>query len=264
MINMNCSKHNEVINAKVKFEDMINTIQLGDCYELIKNIPDKSIDCVYVDIPYLYQQGGNGNSRIALQGKKMKKELQKANIYDGIDYKIFYQFIRVLKNINCFIWCSKEQIFPILKWFDENTDSTYQILTWNKTNPVPMCNGNWLSDIEYCLYFNRGTKLNDGIKNKSKWYISSLNVKDKKLYNHPTIKPLELVKRHILHTTQPNEIILDCFCGSGTTCVAAKETGRKFIGMEINPEYYQIAVDRLNGILAHGQTSIFTDFNTVI
>lgn len=247
----------------MKFEDMINTIQLGDCYELIKDIPDKSIDCIYVDIPYLYQQGGSGSSRIAMQVQKMKKELQEAKIYDGIDYNIFFEFIRVLKNINCFIWCIKEQIYPILKWFNENTNSTYQILTWNKTNPVPMCNGNWLSDIEYCLYFNRGTKLNDGFELKSKWYTSPLNQNDKKLFNHPTIKPLELVKRHLLHTTQTNDIVLDCFCGSGTTCLACKETGRRYIGMEIDPKYHKIAVDRLNGINANGQTSIFTDFDNL-
>ena len=243
----------------MKFEDMINNIIHCDCYEMIKKIPDNSIDCIYVDIPYLFQQGGTGSSRIALQVQKMKKELQNANIYDGIDYNIFNEFLRVLKNINCFIWCSKEQIYPILKWFNENTDCTYQILTWNKTNPVPMCNGNWLSDIEYCLYFNRGTKLNNGIENKSKWYISPLNVKDKELYNHPTIKPLNLVKRHLLHTTQPRDIVLDCFCGSGTTCVACKETGRRFIGMEINEEYFNIAQKRINGITANGQMSMMFD-----
>lgn len=84
---------------------------------------------------------------------------------------------------------------------------------------------------------------------------------DKKLFNHPTIKPIEFVKRHILHSTQPNDIVLDCFCGSGTTCLACKETGRKYIGMEIDPEYHKIAVNRLNGITAQGQTSIFTDFD---
>ena len=248
----------------MKIEEIENKILLGDSYELIKKIPDKSIDCIYVDIPYLFQNGGgSGNSRIAQQVKKTKQELQDLKIYDGIDYSIFNDFIRVLKNINCFIWCSKEQVYPILKWFNENTNCTYQILTWNKTNPVPMCNGNWLSDIEYCLYFNRQTKLNEGYELKSKWYISSLNQNDKKLYMHPTIKPLELVKRHILHTTQPNDIILDCFCGSGTTCVACKETGRKYIGIEINPEYHKIAVNRLNGINANGQTSIYTNFDEI-
>ena len=74
---------------------------------------------------------------------------------------------------------------------------------------------------------------------------------------------MELVKRHILHSTQPNDIVLDCFCGSGTTCVACEETGRRFIGMEINKKYYEIAKDRLNGITANGQMSIFTDFEKV-
>ena len=82
-------------------------------------------------------------------------------------------------------------------------------------------------------------------------------------YKHPTIKPLELVKRHILHTTQKDDIILDCFSGSGTTCVAAKELERQFIGIEINSEYYKISLDRLNGILANGQLSFDTDINKI-
>ena len=146
-----------------------------------------------------------------------------------------------------------------------NLDTSYEILTWNKTNPIPMVDNTWLPDIEYCLFFREKgkVKLNDGYELKSKWYISPINKSDKDLYKHPTIKPLELVKRHILHSTQPNDIVLDCFCGSGTTCVACKETGRRFIGMEIDPEYHKIAVDRLNGINANGQTSIFTDFDNI-
>lgn len=238
-------------------QKFLNKITCGDCYELIKELPDKSVDCIYTDIPYKYEAGGGGTSRIAQQVQKMKNELQDNGIWDGIDYSIFQEFVRVMKNINIFIWCSKVQIFDILKWFNENTDSTYQILTWNKTNPVPMCNGNWLSDIEYCLYFNRGTKLNDGIEHKSKWYTSSLNVKDKSLFNHPTIKPLPLVKRHLLHATQPNDIVLDPFMGSGTTAVACKELNRQYIGFEIDPKWSKIANDRLNGIDASGQMSLF-------
>ena len=67
---------------------------------------------------------------------------------------------------------------------------------------------------------------------------------------------MELVKRHILHSTQENDIILDCFAGSGTTCVACKETNRRYIGMEIDKEYHKIAVNRLNGIDASGQISM--------
>ena len=67
----------------MKFEDMINNVILGDCYEVIKNIPDKSIDCVYVDVPYLYKQGGAGTSEIAKRATKNKIELMGTiNDYD--------------------------------------------------------------------------------------------------------------------------------------------------------------------------------------
>lgn len=135
----------------------------------------------------------------------------------------------------------------------------FEILTWNKTNPTPMTNNVFLPDIEYCLLFREnGCKLNPGYELKSKWYISPINKADKDKYNHPTIKPLELVKRHILHSTQPGDLVLDCFSGSGTTCLACKETGRNYIGIEINPEYYKISQNRLNGILANGQMSLDT------
>lgn len=237
----------------------VNKITCGDCYKLIKELPDKSIDCIYTDIPYLFDKGGCGSSEISLRMAKIHKdELKKeTDLVDGIDYTIFYDFVRVMRKINCFIWCSKLQIYPVLDWFMKNTDCTYQILTWNKTNPVPMCNGTWLSDIEYCLYFNRGTKLNDGIEHKSKWYTSALNVKDKLLFNHPTIKPLELVKRHLLHTTQPNDIVLDPFCGSGTTCLSCEELGRQYIGFEISEKWCKVANDKLNKIDAKGQLCMF-------
>lgn len=244
----------------MKFEDMINTIQLGDCYELIKNIPDKSIDLVYIDIPYLFADGGSSTSPLSQRIKKLK-QVDLVNITKGIDYKIYDEIIRILKKVNCFIWCSKDQIYDTLNYF-VNKGCMFEILTWNKTNPTPMTNNTFLPDIEYCLYFReKGVPLNDGYDLKSKWYISPINKNDKDLFKHPTIKPLELVKRHILHTTQSDDIVLDCFCGSGTTCVACKETGRRYIGMEIDPEYHKIAVDRVNGIEASGQMTIFSEFD---
>lgn len=105
--------------------------------------------------------------------------------------------------------------------------------------------------------------MNNGYELKSKYYISSTNKNDKDLYKHPTIKPFDLVKRHLLHTTQMGEIVFDPFSGSGTTCVACKEIGRNFLGIEIDKEFHKISVDRLNGINANGQTSIFTDFESL-
>ena len=237
-------------------------LRKGDCYKLIKKIPDKSIDCVYVDVPYLYESGSYGKSDLAQRiYKYQKKDLKQAGIYDGFDYKIYDEFIRISKNINIFIWCSRLQIIDTLNYF-VNKGYKYNILVWCKTNPTPATNNSWLPDIEYCLVFrDSNTKLNDGYELKSKWYVSPINQKDKDLYEHPTIKPLELVKRHILHSTQEGDTVLDCFMGSGTTGVVCKETGRNFIGMEIDDKYFKIAQDRLNGITASGQTSIFTDFD---
>ena len=84
----------------MKFEDMINTIQLGDCYELIKQIPDKSIDLVYIDIPYLYSSGYG--DRLIESDKLKNNEIK--NISNGIDYSIIEELCRVLKNIYIYIY----------------------------------------------------------------------------------------------------------------------------------------------------------------
>lgn len=134
----------------------------------------------------------------------------------------------------------------------------FEVLTWNKTNPTPTINNSWLPDIEYCLYFReKGVPYNNGYELKSKWYCSPANKNDKDRFNHPTIKPLALVKRHILHTTQPNDIVADFFMGSGTTCVASKDTGRRYIGFEIEPKWFKVAKDRLDCTDANGQIGLF-------
>lgn len=266
-----------------------NNIYCVDCYEAIKFIPDKSVDCIYTDIPYLYEQGGSGSSelgertarkRLRLMGiddtiaeqngitygellKQAKKgncEQERESIENGIDYSIFDEFCRVLKNINLFIWCSKLQILDIMNYFVGGKGCLFEILTWNKTNPTPQTNNCWLPDIEYCLYFREKgvVKLNDGYEHKSKWYVSGANKKDKDRFTHDTIKPLSLVQRHLQHATQPNDIVLDPFIGSGTTAVACKNLGRKYIGFEINPKWHKIACDRLNNTDASGQLSLFT------
>lgn len=271
----------------MQFEDMIDNVILGDCYEVIKNIPDKSIDCIYVDVPYLYKQGGAGTSEIAKRATKNKIELMGAiNDYDsklsnkenlriaknkknstkeyidisnGFDYKLFIkEAFRIMKKPNIFIWCSQMQLFDIMNELKKYNDNQCQLLVWCKSNPIPTTNNLWLSDVEYCLYLRDGIKLNDGYELKSKWYVSPINQSDKEKFKHPTIKPLNLVERHIKHTTQKNDIVLDCFCGSGTTCVACKNTNRRYIGIELNPKWHKIAADRLNNIQADGQQTLFT------
>lgn len=228
----------------------INKIYLGDAYKIIKDIPDKSIDCIYTDVPYLYNSGGGGTSKLAKQINKRNDELKNANLDLGFDYSILDDFVRVMKKINIIIWFSKLQLQYILNYFlNLKKEIYFEPLVWIKTNPVPSANNTWLSSLEYAIHFReKGVKLNDGYDIKNKHYISAINISDKELYFHPTIKPLEFVKNNLLHITQENDVVLDTFLGSGTTALACKELKRNYIGIELNKKYYDIAVDRLNNI----------------
>ena len=151
------------------------------------------------------------------------------------------------------------QMVDILNYFVTQKGCRFNLLVWCKTNPVPATNNVWLPDVEYCFCFKEeGTpRYNDGYDLKSKWYVSAINKADKDNYYHPTIKPLELVKRHLKHSSNEGDVILDPFCGSGTTLKACQELNRQYIGMEINEQYYKIAKDRLNNINAKGEVSLF-------
>lgn len=225
----------------------LNKIYHGDAYELIKEIPDKSIDLIYTDIPYLNPQKGGG-----FNDRPFNEEI--AGLGDGINYEILKEFKRVLKIVNIYIWCSKDQIMPILNFFN----LPFVILVWGKKNAIPRCNNNYLSNMEYCLYiYENGRYVDFKYDRASRFYISNVNIDDKNEFAHPTIKKLQMVTNHILNSCPPGGVVLDAFIGSGTTAVACINTGRNFIGFEINEKYYKIACDRINGINANGQLSLF-------
>lgn len=135
----------------------------------------------------------------------------------------------------------------------ESKGCTAEILVWCKTNPQPSTRNTWLPDIEYCLYFReQGVKLNDGYELKHKWYMSSINKKDKARFLHPTCKPVELIQRHLMHATSKGDIVGDFFCGSGSTCVACINTDRHYLAFDNNPKWVEIAINRIKGIDANG------------
>ena len=78
---------------------------------------------------------------------------------------------------------------------------------------------------------------------------NTINIKDKKLYGHPTIKPVELIRKIIRNSSKENDLVLDCFLGSGTTAVASILENRNYIGYEINKKYYEIAKKRISDTL---------------
>jgi len=239
----------------------LNKIHLGDSYELIKKIPDGIVDLVIIDPPYEIIGGGCMTGLFKDRGKRHFNAIENKNLTKGFEDEILIELVRVMKKTNIYIWCNKNQVHQLLNFFD-NGERLFEITFWHKTNPIPFLNNNWLNDKEYCLHFrDKGVPLYGNYETKKTVFVQSANIDDKFLYEHPTIKPLERIKHFIFNSSNENDIVLDCFSGSGTTCVAAKELGRQFIGIELDEEYHKISVDRLNGVTSNGQTSIFTDFD---
>lgn len=265
----------------------------GDCYELLKEIPDKSIDLVIIDPPYEYTTGGGGGcfgnknrtyheeyTKVATDKNKIiqkyidkgfskkkaqvwaDKEISRLDIKhisSGFDYSILDVLDNKMKHIYIYIWCSKWQVVPLLKHYQDK-GCNFDILTWHKTNPTPTMNNTYANDTEYLIMARaKGTKLYGDYESKKKYWVKATNISDKELYKHPTIKPLDIIEILIKNSSLEGDTVLDCFMGSGTTGVACKETNRNFIGIEIDDEYFKIAKDRINGITANGQLSIFTD-----
>ena len=223
-------------------DGLINTITLGDCYNELKKIPDKSIDLVIIDPPY--EMMGDGGGCFGNDKREYHDKIKP--LINGINNTVLDELVRVMKKINIYIWCNKSQLRQYIDYF-EGLGATTDLLTWHKTNPVPTCNNKYLSDTEYLLYFRKdGVPMYGTYATKKKYYVTPTNKEDKKKYKHPTIKPLEIIKNIIINSSNEGDIVLDCFSGSGTTCVASKELNRRFIGIEIDPVYHQISLDRLN------------------
>lgn len=220
-----------------------NIIFNQDCYEAIKTLPNNCIDLVIIDPPYQMDEHGCGG---AFGNKNRPYQNEVDTLAYGITDEILQEIERVQKKTNIYIFCNKNQLRQLFNFYkDKNVD----LLVWQKTNPIPRCNNKYLSDLEY-IFFARdeGVKVYGNYDTLSKVYSSSINKKDKKMYNHPTIKPEELIEKLIINSSQENDIVLDCFLGSGTTCVCAKKLNRKYLGYEINEEYFQTAFQRLREI----------------
>ena len=223
----------------------LNRIYCMDCIEGIKQLPDKSVDLVVTDPPYLIKSMNGGGF---IKNRPYKKDLDN-DLIKGFSESILDELCRVMKKINIYIWCSKEQIAWLLSYF-QNKGANIDLLTWHKTNPTPACNNNYLPDTEYIVFAReKGVKIYGTYQTKKKYYITPINSKDKKLYNHPTVKPLEIIQNFIINSSLEGEIVLDPFIGSGTTAVACINTNRNYIGFEIDERYYKIAEKRINDSL---------------
>lgn len=229
----------------------MDEILLGDAYELIKQVPDRSVDLIVTDPPYLLEgwHVGTGLFKDRVNGYVENMMGQKENLTEGFDISILDEFVRAMKGINIYLWCNKEQIYDYLTYFVKERKCRFEIIVWAKANPSPFLNGHYLKDKEYCMYFwDDSVKVHPKYENGRTFYHTSVNMDDKRKYGHPTIKPEPIIENLILNSSEVGGVVMDPFSGSGTVCAVAKRLGRHWLGFEINPKWHQVSLDRLAGV----------------
>ena len=230
----------------------INTVLNKDCMVGMAEMDCGSVDLVIADPPYFQGDGGGGGSS---GGKKKNHRTEIEKMMCGISDECIEQMARVCKRVNMYIFCSVLQI-PQYLAVATRPGYKFDILTWHKTNAVPACNGKYMPDTEHIVFLKEsGVPLYGTAATKRKYYVTPTNVKDKRKWGHPTIKPLNIVQNLITNSTPEGGVVLDPFMGSGTTAVACIRTGRNYIGFELNKEYYDKACKRIK--LEQTQLTLF-------
>ena len=204
---------------------------LGDCFDLMRSMPDGSVDMVLTDVPY------NEVNRKSSGLRNLDKGLADGALFDEV--AVLSEMVRITKG-SIYVFCGIKQISHFTTVF-ESSGLTTRLGIWHKTNPSPM-NGQrlWLSGIEACVFARKSNATFNEHCQSALWTQATQNGKI-----HPTQKPVSLFERLLSASTNSGDLVIDPFAGSGTTAVAAERTGRRWICMEKQAEYYYPAVGRL-------------------
>lgn len=228
-------------------EQYKNKIIHADCMNILKELPDNSIDLVVTDPPYeIVNTRAGGHSELTKSFQSFNDDLVELNLHKNLGVEWCKEIPRIQKNINCYIWCNKAQIKQYLDYFTGNLNCSFDILIWNKTNPIPAFSNKYMPDKEYCLYFRKNSYCQpQGFENARTVFNYPINKKDKDKYGHPTIKPLSIIETLIKNSSKEGHFVLDCFSGSGTTAVACVRSNRNFICIEKDEKYYNVSQERV-------------------
>ena len=218
----------------------------GDCIEFMKTLPDNSVDMVLTDPPYKIITGGDLDGVNSIRPKgilKGNRELMKS-------VPLFEHWLnecyRTLKNdSHAYFMVNFSNLFYLQKSVIDAGFKIHNLLIWQKNNNTP--SQYYMKNCEYIIFARKGKAkwIND--IGGSKTVHSFNNILGNKV--HPTEKPVELMEFYIKNSSNENEIILDPFMGSGSTGIACVNTGRKFIGCELDKGYFDIAQKRIESIL---------------
>ena len=215
----------------------INKIYLGDCLELIKELPDNSIDAIITDPPYAQGLTHNGQ-------KGCFNDLQ---IVKPFFNEVFKEFKRVLKDEYSAVYFFTDfrgyaLYYPLM----QNWLPVRNMLVWDKGGGM----GNFYTFAHELILYAVDKPKRQGagygpnvIKGFKSFSGGAKKTNGEKV--HPTQKTIELIEKIILDTTDEGDVILDTFMGSGTTAIAAMRNQRNFIGFELDEQYFEIAQKRI-------------------
>jgi len=205
------------------------------------------VDLIATDPPYLTKsRGSSGNS-----GGMLQKEInKKGKVFDNNNTHVRIwapKLYEVLKDTgHCYIMTNHNNLQEYLNVLTDVGFKFIKSLIWDKGNKI--MGQFYMSQFEYILFFRKGP----GIKINNCGTSDIISIPSKKLKNsdgknfHDTEKPVELMQILIGNSTKEGDLVFEPFMGIGATCLAAKKMGRKYIGVEINPEYFKTAVSRIS------------------
>jgi site-specific DNA-methyltransferase (adenine-specific) len=258
-------------------------IILGDCLEILAELPPESIDMIFADPPYNLSNGGfTCHAGRAVSVNKGKWDKSNGVEQDFEFHKKWISACRRVLNPNGTIWISGTyhsiyacgfalqtlgyHILNDISWFKPNASpnlscrfftASHETLIWARKekkgkhsfNYEAMKNGT----------FKKDTIKVPGKQMRSVWAIGTPQKHEKRYSKHPTQKPEKLLERIVMAASNEDEIVLDPFMGSGTTGVAAIRFGRRFIGIETEMEYFKIAENRLKDALGEKSQPLFRE-----
>jgi DNA modification methylase len=240
---------------KPYYKNELTTIYNGDCLEVMDYLIEQGVkvDAIITDPPYLHVKGGMKSKRINTGSYSVDSHVN-TKMRD-FDEKNIYNILNKSKLIfngsfNGYFFCSKLQIVSYLKWCQENK-LNYDLLIWDRLKKSMISTKFYTSNIDYVIrIYGKGRALNKIINTFGKGDITFYNkiqsYQHPKDWKHETEKPIELIKKYILLSTNENDIVLDCFSGSFTTCSASEQLNRRSIGIELEQKYCDIGVKRLS------------------
>lgn len=233
-----------------------------DSFIFLDKMKSESIDMIFADPPYFLSNGGFSNSggQIVSVNKGNWDKIGSLEEKHEFNRTWIRKVKRILKpNGTLWITGSLHNIYSVGMALEQEDYKILNNVTWQKTNPAPNLSCRYFThSTETLLWARKNDKsakhyfdyalmreMNGGKQMKDVWTGGLTRQSEKWAGKHPTQKPEYLLEKVILSSTKKGDMILDPFVGSGTTGVVAKRLGRKFVGIDQEQKYLDIAVKRL-------------------